>query len=130
VSVPPPRLFAPAAMDLESAVRRGDAQQAAEHEAFVAGPHGRPEELGWLLDLYGQLRVPHDLRAVGERDLRARSLARWPECDLAEVRVDARLYREQHVAACRWNAEHNRIRPGWIVLPGDPPPRSPWSEAA
>ena len=120
----PPRLFAPSGMDLESAIRGGNADEAAEHERFIAA-HGRPEEVAWLCDLYASLRVPHDLRAVGEKDFRARALVRWPGCDVREVRVDCRRYRERHLSAVRWNSEHRLIPPGWRVLPGDPPPSSP-----
>jgi hypothetical protein len=124
VSALPPRLFAPAGMDLESVAHRGLSENAAEHEKFIAGQHGRPEEVAWLLDLYAGLRVPHDLRLVGERDFRARAVARWPGCDLAEVRADARLYRERHLAAVAANAAAGRIRPGWLTLPGDPEPEA------
>ena len=120
----PPRLFALSGMALEAAVRRGDADEAAAHERFIVA-HGRPEETAWLLDAYSNLRVPHELRLVGEKDFRARALVRWPGCDLREVRVDCRRYRERHLSAVNWNAQRGRIGTGWRVLPGDPPARSP-----
>jgi hypothetical protein len=129
VSALPPNLFAPSGEDLEAAVHRGRADEAAEHEKFII-ERGRPEEVAWLLDVYEQLRVSPNLRLVGERDFRARALARWPDCEPDEVRVFCRLHREQHLAHVRANAESGRIGPGWGVFPSDPPPRSSYEAAA
>ena len=121
-----PKVIPFAAQDVEAAMRRGDAGEAVFWESFVAGPNGRPEDCVWLMALYEQLNVRPELRAVTEADFRERSCALWgADVDLHECRLDALAAREAYVSAVRFNSEQGLIRPGWITLPGDPPPRSP-----
>ena len=91
---------------------------------FQIAEEGDPREVAWLIEAYDALGVPIESRRATAVDLFARVRNARKEGlalgGVAAVRARARADRIEHLARCRWNAEHGLIPDGWRVLPGDP----------